>query len=156
MEVFFSDIPDEGLHLEGEFPESIFNLDPTDSIRPAGPVRYSADLYLFDEIVAITGTLQGPFQLQCGTCLEYFDFDAEFTDWSSEVDRDPQAGSFDLAEVVREDFLLSLPSHPRCDDYLPDRICPKADFVDEYLDGSAAPVEEDEGRNVWGALDQWK
>lgn len=155
MEVFISDIPEEGLHLEGEFPATIFDLPEGDTIRPMGPIQYSADLYAFDEVVVLNGWLRGPFQLQCTTCLEFFDFDADFSDWASEVDLDPGQRSIDLQEVVREDLLLGLPPNPRCDEYDEDRTCPKGHFVSEAEDVGEEPSVEAEGRNVWGALDDF-
>lgn len=162
MDVFFNDIPEEGLHLEGHFPETIFGLSPTDPIRPSGPVSYEADLYAFEEVVAIAGHLRGPFQLQCGTCLEYFPYEADFPNWSAEVDREAGQDGFDFQDLVREEFLLHLPTHPRCDEFVAGRICPRADLLkqsDEESDpgssDSADPAGED-GPTLWSALDDWK
>ena len=156
MEVFFSDIPNDGLHLEGEFPATIFDLDPVDTIRSSGPARYEADIYAFEEVIVLNGRLSGPFQLQCGACLEYFDYLADFPIWSSEIDREPGQKGFELAEVVREDFLLNLPSHPRCDELVEGRVCPKADLVGEFSDEGEDAIEEGGGGDAWGALDAWK
>lgn len=155
MDVFLSDIPEEGLHLEGEFPASIFDLPADDPIRPSGPVHYEATLFAFEEVITVHGRLRGPFELQCGACLEYFPYQADFPDWSSEIDREPDQESFDLEIIVREDFLLNLPAHPRCDEYVEGRVCPKADLVEEFSE--EAGDEADPTRpNVWGALDDWK
>jgi len=155
MEIFLSDIPDEGLELDGEFPASIFDLPADDTIRPAGPVHYEANIYAFEEVITLHGRLSGPFQLQCGACLEYFPYEADFPDWSAELDREPKQQSFDLAVVVREDFLLNLPAHPRCDELVEGRVCPKAALVEEFSDDDE-PSAEEERPNVWGALDEWK
>lgn len=155
MQIFFADIPAEGLHLEGEFPASIFDLPVGDPIRPSGPVRYEIDAYAFEEVVAFSGRLRGPFQLQCGACLEYFDYEADFPHWSAELDREAGDESFDLETLVREEFLLLLPAHPRCDDYVEGRVCPKADLVEELAEPGTAASGEDGRPDVWGALDQW-
>ncbi len=156
MDVFFSEIPEEGLHLAGEFPASIFDLAADDPIRPVGPVHYEATVFAFEEVVTLHGELRGPFELQCGACLEYFPYPADFPDWSSELDREPGQESFDLATVVREDFLLHLPSHPRCDDWIEGRVCPRADLVDA-LSEEANEADPDTARpDPWGALDGWK
>lgn len=155
MDVFLSEIPEEGLRLEGEFPASIFDLPADDPIRPAGPVRYEATIHAFEEVITLFGRLSGPFELQCGACLEYFPYEADFANWSSEFDREPDQESFDLETVVREDFLLNLPSHPRCDEYVEGRVCPKADLVDEFS-GEASEDADSPRPNVWGALDEWK
>ena len=155
MEVFISDIPDEGLHLEGEFPAAIFDLPAGDSIQPMGPVQYSADLYSFEEVVVLTGSLRGTFQLQCGTCLEFFDFDADFPAWSSEVDLEPGQRTIDLKEIVREDFLLGLPPNPRCDDQNDDHVCPKGHFVTLVEDIDEEEPLEAGGADMWSALDDF-
>lgn len=157
MEVYLSDIPEEGLHLEGELPASIFELSPSDPIHPLGAVRYEADIYAFDEVIALHGRLAGSFELQCGTCLEYFPYEADFPGWTSELDREPGQESFDLATLVREDFLLNLPTHPRCDDYDENRVCPRAHLFDADAEEVAeAPDETETGHSAWGALDDWK
>lgn len=153
MEIDIAEIPEEGLHKEGEFPASIFDLDPNDSIRPTSPVRYVADIYSFEDGVAFAGSLHGHFQLQCNTCLEYFDYEADYPNWASDLDLEEDQTSFDLKDIVREDFLLELPSHPRCDELVEGRECPKAVFLADEEDSE--PPEE-EGRNEWGALDNWK
>lgn len=155
MEIFISDIPEEGLHEEGEFPSSIFELDPGDSIRPTGPVRYSADIYAFDDGLSFTGSLHGSFQLQCGTCLEYFDYQADFPHWASDLDLEDDQKSFVLQDVIREDFLLELPAHPRCDELVDDRICPKAALL-EAKEAVEDDIPKEQAPDAWGALDEWK
>ncbi len=153
MEIFISDIPPEGLHLEGEFPSSIFDLPPGDSIRSVGPVRYSVDLYAFEEVVVASGWMRGPFQLQCGTCLEFFDYDADLSDWSSEIDLEPGQRSFNLKDLVREDFILGLPQYPRCDDFDDDRVCPKEELLAKFEDNEEVEPPGTGNPGVWGALD---
>ena len=156
MEIFISDIPDEGLHLEGEFPAAIFDLPPGDSIRPMGPVQYTADIYGFEEVVVLNGSIKAPFQLQCGTCLEFFDYDADFPDWSTEVDIEPGQRSIDLKEIIREDFLLNLPANPRCDDAGDDdHVCPKRHFISEVEAPEEEILFEPDSRSAWGELDKW-
>ena len=154
MEIFISDIPDEGLHLEGEFPAAIFDLPAGDSIRPMGPAHYIADLYAFDEVVVLNGSLRAPFQLQCGKCLEFFDYDADFPAWSCEIDREPDQRTIDLKEIVREDFLLNLPPNPRCDDGDDGHVCPKAHLISFVEEADEEEPFEVEAPNIWGALDK--
>ncbi|HQZ28540.1 MAG: hypothetical protein KA250_10595 [Verrucomicrobiales bacterium] len=153
MEIFISDIPEEGLHLEGELPDSIFDLPPEDTITPMGPISYSADIYAFDEVIIINGSLRAPFRLQCGICLEDFDYDADFPQWSSELDLEPGQRSFELEEIIREDFLLGLPSNPRCDDGTEDRVCSKSYLLSDNEVVEDEEMSEPDGPNVWGPLD---
>jgi len=151
MEIFISDIPVEGRHHSGEFPASIFELSPDDSIRPMGKVSYDITMYAFEELVAFSGKLKGPFQLQCSTCLEYVDFLADYPEWTSDLDLEEGQKSFDLKEIIREDFLLNLPSYARCDELIEGRECPKANDV-EAIEGTTEPPTS-ERPDVWGALD---
>jgi uncharacterized metal-binding protein YceD (DUF177 family) len=80
------------------------------------------------------------------------DYDADFPHWSSEVDLEPGQRSFDLQDVIREDFLLELPANPRCDEGTEDRICPKAHLISD-TEPEEEEMPEPEGPNVWGALD---
>ncbi len=155
MEIIISDIPVEGLHLEGELAASIFDLDPSDSIRPGGKIQYRVDIYSFDEAIVFSGKLSGPFKLQCGVCLEFFDYEAVFPKWNSELDLEERQRIFDLEEVIREDFLLRLPTTPRCDIEGDREKCPKADI---YSDDNQEPLEDEEppGDEIWGALDDLK
>lgn len=153
MEVTISEIPVEGLHLEGELPDSIFELDPGDSIRPCGKIHYAVDIYSFDDAIVFSGNLGGPFKLQCGVCLEFFDYEADFPKWNSELDLEANQRVFDLKEVIREDFLLRIPTHPRCDVEGDREACPKADIMIDA--GSQEPMEESApSDDVWDALDK--
>ena len=156
MEITISDIPIEGLHLRGELPASIFDLDPKDSIRSAGEVRYSADIYSFDEAVVFSGKLQGPFELQCGVCLEFFPYQADFPKWNSELDLEEGQRVFDLEEIIREDFLLNLPTHPRCDVDGDRDICPKADIITQPEEQEPLAEPPHQKDDVWDALDDLK
>ena len=156
MEIFISEIPEEGLHRNGILSANIFGLSLEDSIQPAGDITYDATIYHFDGVVTFEGSLKGQFQLQCNTCLEYFDYEADFSKWSSDLELDDDQQSFDLAEIIREDFLLDLPSYPRCDELVPGKHCPKAHFVvkiQKPLEEEAKPEGSDD---AWGTLDQLK
>ncbi len=155
MEIIISDIPVEGLHLEGTLADSIFNLEPTDSIRPCGKIQYQVDIYSFDEAIVFSGKLGAPFQLQCGVCLEFFDYQADFADWKSELDLEDRQRVFNLEEIIREDFLLQLPTVPRCDKEGGREECPKSSILgdedQEPLIDTGPPPDQ-----IWGALDELK
>ncbi|MEM6279798.1 MAG: hypothetical protein AAF733_09985 [Verrucomicrobiota bacterium] len=152
MEILISDIPDDGLHKVGELPASIFELSPEDSIRPLGPVEFDVQIYAFEELLSFHGTLKGSFDLLCGTCLEYKRYDASFEHWNSDLDLEEDQTSVDLTQIIREDFLLNLPDHLRCDELVEGRICPKSDLLDEMIEAAQEGVEE-QGNGAWKALD---
>lgn len=152
MEILLTDIPEDGLQLDGSFPSSIFELNEDDSIRPQGDVIYDTTIYRFEEVIVFSGRLRSKFQLQCARCLDYFDYDADFK-WSSELDIEKRQFSFDLKEIVREDFLLELPSSPKCNEVLEGRTCEKAGFIEQITASEKEVLEDD--RDVWGALDDF-
>ncbi|MEM7698073.1 MAG: hypothetical protein AAF236_06685 [Verrucomicrobiota bacterium] len=154
MNISIDEITETGLHCKGEFPASIFALDPNDSIRALSPARYDLMIYLFEDVVAFSGTLDATFELQCGTCLEFVEFEANFRDWSSELDRDPNMRDFDLSEIIREDFLLALPEPIRCHELIPGRECPHVRFIAEKPSDILERAEESRTDDTWAALDQ--
>jgi uncharacterized metal-binding protein YceD (DUF177 family) len=157
MEIFLNEIPEEGLLRSGELPASIFDLSESDSIRPTGPVRYEVEMHRFDDVVTFHGRLIGDFQLQCATCLEFVDYHADFSEWNSDLDLEEGQQSFDLAQVIREDFLLDLPASPRCDEIIEGRVCPKAKTVEEALhDPDGEPPSSEGSADAWSALDDLK
>lgn len=156
MEILISDILEDGLTREGTLPSSIFDLSPNDSIQPTGAVIYKANIFHFDGVVTFDGHLSGEFQLECATCLEYFPYKANFPKWSSDLELEDGQVSFDLAKIIREDFLLDLPASPRCDELVEGLICPKARYVvkiQEPLEGESA---SDRSENAWDVLDDLK
>jgi uncharacterized metal-binding protein YceD (DUF177 family) len=156
MEIFISEIPEEGLTREGTLPPSIFDLSPNDSIRPTGAVTYKANIFHFDGVLTFDGHLKGEFQLECATCLEYFSYVADYPKWSSDVELEDDQISFDLVKLIREDFLLDLPPSPRCDELVEGLVCPKARYVikiQKPLDEEAA---HDTSDNAWDVLDDLK
>lgn len=149
MKVHILQIPAEGLHIEGEEPSSILELN--DAIaRPTGPITYSLDVGLSDGGLFATGPLSVPLDLVCVACLEHFPYLLEVPNFACQVELTGRE-SVDLTEYVREDTLLALPPHPHCD-WNGERECKAA-----FRDKSETPEEPlSDTREVWGALDQLK
>ncbi len=149
MKVHILQIPPEGLHIDGEEPGSILELDG-ELARSAGPIAYSLDIGLSDGGLFSTGTLSVPLDLECVACLERFPFTLEIADFACQVELTGRE-TVDLTEYIREDTLLALPPHPHCD-WSGERDCKgsfrqKTETADEPLSDT---------REVWGALDQLK
>ena len=149
MKVHIQQIPPEGLHLEGEEPGSV--LDLNDEIaRPAGPIAYSLDVGLSEDGLFATGSLSVPLDLVCVACLEHFPFSLQVPDFACQIELTGRE-TVDLTEQVREDTLLALPPHPHCD-WDGEREC-KAAFR-KQIETPDEPLSDT--REVWGALDQLK
>ncbi len=71
MKVHLRQIPNEGLHLEGEEDCPIPELASED-VLCAGPLRYSLDVGVSEGSLWANGTLAQPVELHCVACLESF------------------------------------------------------------------------------------
>ena len=149
MKVHILQIPAEGLHIEGEEPSSILELND-EIARPTGPITYSLDVGLSDGGLFATGTLTVPLEFQCVACLDRFPYSLQVSDFACQVDLTGRE-TVDLTEYVREDILLALPPHPHCD-WNGERDC-KAAFR-KQTEIANEPLSDT--REVWGALDQLK
>ena len=149
MKVHIQQIPAEGLHLDGEEPSSILELND-DAARTTGPIAYSLDLGLSDGGLFATGTLTVPLELQCVACLERFAYALHIPDFACQLELTGRE-TVDLTEQVREDTLLALPPHPHCD-WSGERDCKGA--FRQQTETAYEPLSDT--REIWGALDQLK
>ncbi len=149
MKVHINQIPQDGLHLEGEDPNTILDLSG-DAACATGPIAYSLDVGLSEGGLFATGTLAVPLRVQCVACLEHFEFPMAITDFAMQVElTGPE--TVDLTDYIREDILLALPPYPHCD-WSGERECKAA----VRKDSDAASEQISVTREVWGALDQLK
>ena len=113
MKVHLKQIPAEGLHLEGEEDCVIPELD-TEDIRRTGPLQYNIDIGVTSDALWANGSLTQPVELRCVACLEKFPHSIPVPAFALHTElRGPE--TVDLTPFMREDILLSLPAHPRCD-----------------------------------------
>ncbi len=161
MEIFYNDIPEEGLPVTGEIEPARFQLADEDCIRVTSPITFDLTLYKFDEAVVLSGRVGGRFDLQCVTCLDYFSYQAEFDSWQSDVDIEEGERAFDPRDSLRDEILLALPHSPHCDEQGQNSTCPKAELLERFehdeMPLETEPPSADESGDdddVWGALDQ--
>jgi len=143
MKVHLKQIPPEGLHLEGEDPAAILELnDP--SVQPKGDVRWALDIGLSEGGLFATGQLAVDLGLQCVSCLKKFTYPLRVEDFATQMEL---AGSetVDLTDQVREDILLALPPYPHCD------------WNGDVCKGAARKVTQSPGdSHTWDELDKLK
>jgi uncharacterized metal-binding protein YceD (DUF177 family) len=147
MKIHLRQIPDDGLHLEGEEECPIPELTAEDVVC-TGPLHYSLDLGISEGSLWATGTLVQPVELKCVRCLEAFPYDIEVHAFSIHHQlTGPEL--IDLTPYVREDILLNLPAHPHCDRE-GGRKCP--------AEAPASPPAEADSKRTpdWSALDKLK
>jgi uncharacterized protein len=148
MRIHLKQIPAEGLHLEGEEDCPIPELN-AEGIRCVAPLHYNIDLGLSDGSLWAKGLLKQPVELSCVSCLEKFIYEIKVPAFALHTElHGPE--TVDLTPFMREDILLNLPAHPRCDRE-GGRVCKAASTT------LGIAMETDEKReHDWEALDKLK
>ena len=148
MKIHLKQIPAEGLHLEGTEDCPIPELE-ADGIQRAGPLQYDLEVGISSGALWANGTLRQPVELTCVSCLEKFVH--EITVPAFAVHKELSGPEVvDLAPFIREDLLLNLPAHPRCDRD-GGRVCKAARKTLPITSESEEKREHD-----WEALDKLK
>ena len=145
MKIHLKQIPAQGLHLDGDEDCPIHDLQ-AEGIRCAGRLHYNIDLGIAGGALWATGSLSQPVELRCVWCLEKFVHEIHVPAFSVHTQlHGPEM--VDLTPFMREDLLLNLPAHPRCDKD-GDRVCEAK---------QPETVEQDVKRKSdWSALDKLK
>ena len=149
MKVHLKQIPPEGLHLEGEEDCLIPELESED-VRCAGPLKYNIDLGVAEGALWANGTLRQPVELSCVACLGKFAYEITVPAFAVHT---PLHGpeTVDLSPFMREDILLNLPAHPRCDINGARKCKAALNHADARREDRAVKREHD-----WGELDKLK
>ena len=152
MKIHLRQIPEDGLHLEGEEAGFSLELPPEDNVRELGPLRYALDLGVSSDGLWATGELEIELELECVRCLEKFSFPLNVPDVALQMEL-PGQETIDLTPQLREDILLALPAYPHCD-WSGERVCPGRQEAKE--DAASAEEAGDPSRapSAWEALDQ--
>jgi uncharacterized protein len=149
MKVHLRQIPDEGLHLEGEGDCPIPEL-AKEEIICAGPLRYALDVGVSEGSLWANGSLSQPVEVRCVACLEPFVHTIDVPDFAvlTEIGG-PEV--VDLTPFAREDILLNLPAYPRCDRN-GGRVCPAPHAQHQRSDDIEADAAA--RKPDWSALDK--
>ena len=150
MKVHLNQVPNDGLHLEGEESSALLDLHDPGAL-PVSPIRYALDIGVSDGGLFATGALGVDLDLECVSCLERFRYPLEVPAFACQVEL-TGAELVDLTGLVREDILLALPPHPHCD-WDGGRVCQGASLRPK-TETAAEPLSDT--RDAWGALDQLK
>ncbi len=156
MKIHLRQIPEDGLHLEGEEDYDILELNDSQPVKRVSPLRYSLDIGKNSDGLWITGQLSLDLELQCVRCLESLVYPLTVSDLAVQMEL-PTLETVDLTPYLREDILLALPAYPRCD-WSGERVCPGEEFVvaahqQETVDaGDNQPLPP----SAWATLDQLK
>jgi uncharacterized metal-binding protein YceD (DUF177 family) len=144
MTIHLKQVPAQGLHLDGDEDCPIHDLE-AEGVRCAGPLHYNIDVGIAGGALWARGSLSQPVELRCVSCLENFVHDIQVPAFALHTElHGPE--TVDLTPFIREDLLLNLPAHPRCDKD-GNRVC-KAKRPET--------VEQDKRQSDWSALDKLK
>ena len=145
MKIHLKQVSAQGLHLDGDEDCPIHDLE-AEGIRCAGPLHYNIDVGVAGGALWARGSLSQPVELGCVSCLENFVHDIQVPAFAVHTElHGPE--TVDLTPFIREDLLLNLPAHPRCDTD-GNRVCAAK---------QSKPVEQDTKPKLdWSALDKLK
>ena len=146
MKIHLQQIPEGGAHLEGQETDDILELnDP--AIRPLQNAHYAISVHVEKDNVLVTGQLSLELDLECVSCLRRFHYPLRVPDFVYETAIEGRE-TIDLTPVLREDILLVLPSHPRCD-WDGHSECPGL-----RIEKGTSIESMPEASNAWDALDE--
>jgi uncharacterized protein len=145
VNIHLKQVPPQGLHLDGEEDCPIQGLE-AEGIRCAGRLHYNIDVGIAGGALWARGSLSQPVELSCVSCLEKFVYEIQVAGFAVHMEL-PGPETVDLTPLIREDLLLSLPAHPRCDRD-GNRVC----------EGKRPQIVEQETKRKsdWSALDKLK
>ena len=155
MKIDLRNLPEEGLRLEGTEPASFFALSEKDSIRAVSPMTYDLLVMKDDDGLLVTGHLTATFEVECGRCTEKFLQKIDLPHYGTDIPIENDL-PVDLTDPIREDILLALPNHPRCEDgNVQPRECPAEGRFEAAPTAVVDPEPHEESdQRVWEALDQ--
>src|SRR6266446_2233368 len=131
--------------LEGNV-ETIFLMPEAEEVRCVGPMQYKIDIGVSEGSLWANGSLKQPVELTCVACLEKFVHDIKVPAFALHTElHGPE--TVDLGPFMREDILLNLPAHPRCDRE-GGRVCKAAAAI--------AAAAETKRKADWSVLDKLK
>jgi uncharacterized metal-binding protein YceD (DUF177 family) len=146
MKIQVNQIPAIGAAFEGKEQDDILGLnDP--AIRPIDTLSYSLFAQFDQDTLLVSGTLSILLELDCVSCLQPFLYPLVVPDFSAQIPAGPH-DTVDLTSYLREDIVLALPAHPRCD-WDGSHVCP----------GPKVPLQATEEKepsrpDAWAALDE--
>jgi len=146
MKIHLQQIPESGVHLEGQETADILDLDDP-VIQPLQNVTYSLFVQVEKNSLLVTGQLSLELELECVSCLRRFHYRLNVPDFLYETVAEG-GETIDLTPAIREDILLVLPSHPRCD-WDGHSECPGL-----RIEKEASIESVPEAPNAWDVLDE--
>ncbi len=141
MKIKIHQIPEEGLHVEGQETPSILDISEP-LFRFENPIFYQLDIaWVGDRSLLVRGCISTTIRAQCVRTLDWFDLPLAKEDFQYHQET-IHGDEVDLTQQIREDILLLLPSNP---------VSPQA-----KLPKAKQTVKPKSGNKIWKKLDQLK
>lgn len=148
-------IPEEGMAFHGQLDSSVFDL-PHNEAKPCGALEYKLWAQKFDQELLLTGSLSIPFELICVITLKSFLKTIRLEDVAISLEIGNHT-IFNVTEALREEVLIELPIHPRCDEGdvpEPCELDSRYLAVDKLTENGLFPPSRDEEDKRWSALNE--
>jgi uncharacterized metal-binding protein YceD (DUF177 family) len=114
MKIRIRDVPqDATVPISQDIDPGFLGLDELGAM-PTGPVHCELDAGLSGSGFFAIGSLAVPVQMTCVACLEKFEQTLMVPEFGVQIELSRDQ-SVDLTDFIREDILLILPPHPKCD-----------------------------------------
>lgn len=149
--IHLNHIPVDGsLHVNEDLDPAFLNLEAT-NWAPTSPVHCTFDVSVTGQNLLALGQASITIEAACVKCLQEFVSMLTASGLALHKELDGRE-LVDLTEELREDILLILPSHPRCDAD-GSRECPATfrSAPDSAIDDSTSGASD-----AWNVLDQFK
>lgn len=112
--VDLSTLPEDGLALQGELPAEIFDFPAHDDAKAVSPLCYDLFVQRFGSELLLRGDLSTRFEFTCVVTLQRFIQTIRLHSVAISVELENEA-PVDIADALREEIVIEMPSDPRCD-----------------------------------------
>jgi uncharacterized metal-binding protein YceD (DUF177 family) len=151
MKIRIRDIPQDGtIHLAEDLDPGFLGLEELGA-KPVGPVHCELDAGLSGGGFFAIGRISVPVELECVSCLELFEKSLDVPEFATQIELTSHE-IVDLTDCIREDILLTLPPHPKCD------VDGARQCSAHFPTAPGAPLTEESiaDSSAWNVLDQFK
>ena len=139
----------EGSRYVGASPVEILELDPKSGIEPES-IRYDVEARIVSRDLMVNGQITMPVRLQCSRCAVFFSTLIRISSFLRICPLREGQTEVDLTDDIREDILLDLPNHPRCQEECAG-LCPQCGANWNETSCSCSP---EDGGGPWDSLDR--
>lgn len=150
-------LPEEGKRMHGDLDAEVFDLTERDP-KPLGPLAFDLHVQLLGEELLLQGSLSCPFEFECVRTLHPFTKTLSLPAAAVALEIG-NSGQIDATEALREELLLEMPSHPKCEIADTPQKCeidPLYLAVDKEAPDEVNPAPPEGSDSRWSALDNFR